>query len=370
MADGGGRGGNLIALGLGQAARLGSGLVVNVLLMRLLGLEGFGIYGTVITVLGLAAFGTGLGMNRLINRELAREPEHTASLVGAGLVGTLGLSLLTGLAVVAATALLDGRPLVVAASGLGAVAMGLQALAAVPEAAIHARQRMALSTRGHVAGRVTLMAGTAGLLLTGVDLLGVFAAQILDGVVTLGVVAHAYRVGLGEGWVRPSAAQVRTLVRRALPFGLNLLFGSLYLSVDVLLLAWLRDDREVGIYRGAVMLIALFPVLANVLSNGIYPRMARHIGDRQAAGRELGFALRMLLALSVPTAVGALVLAEPLMVFLGGETFAVSAASLMVMAPLLPLRFVNNASAMTLSTLNRQDDRTGACSSRPWSTWA
>ena len=37
--------GNLIFLGIAQLFRLGSGLSINVLLMRMLGVEGFGVYG-------------------------------------------------------------------------------------------------------------------------------------------------------------------------------------------------------------------------------------------------------------------------------------------------------------------------------------
>ena len=50
--------------------------------------------------------------------------------------------------------------------------------------------------------------------------------------------------------------------------------------------------------------------------------------------------------------------AEPLMIFLGGSDFSVSALPFMIMAPLLPLRFLNNGFATTLSALDRQNDRT------------
>lgn len=167
-----------------------------------------------------------------------------------------------------------------------------------------------------------------------------------------------YRRHVGLGGMRTDRGAVVALVKEAFPFGMNALFGSIYLSVDVLLLQVMKGDAEVGLYRGAVMLIALFPVLANTLTTGIYPRMARNLGDPGAAGEVLTFASRILLVVSVPAAVGGFLVAEDLMVFLGGDEFARSALPFMIMAPLLPLRFLNNGFAMTLSTLNRQGDRT------------
>lgn len=355
---GSGGGGNLLALAAEKGFRLGSGLAINVMLMRALGVDGFGVYGTIMTLVGVATFGSTLGMERLINRELSREPELTGELVGTGLLATALLSLLTGAAVVAWALAFDGRGSFVLATGLAAVALALRGLVMIPEAAFHAMRRMRLSVQGHLAGRVVLVLATGGFLLAGFGIVAVFTAQLLDALVTLAVVGWAFRRHVGTGGLRASSQAVRGLVRRAWPFGLNLLYGSIYLQVDVLLLAVLRDDTEVGVYRGAVMLIALFPVIATTLTTGVFPRMSRHLGQPEAASDELSFVLRVLLALSLPAAVGGMLVAEELMVFLGGAPFAVSALPFVIMAPLLPLRFVNNATAMTLSALNRQEDRT------------
>ena len=82
--------------------------------------------------------------------------------------------------------------------------------------------------------------------------------QVLDALVTLGIIGWMYKRHLGLEPLRTSWSAVKTLVKAAAPFGLNTLFGSIYLSVDVLLLAVMKGDTEVGVYRGAVMLIALF----------------------------------------------------------------------------------------------------------------
>ncbi len=351
---------NLFFLGLSQAVRLLAGLGINVMLMRWLGVEGYGIYGYVATLVGVFAFGADLGMSNLLKRELAREPERTRAWITGGLLATCLLSCLTGLAIVAWATLLDGRPVVVAASAVAAVALGLRAIAMVPVSAFHAMRRMGLGVSGHLVGRVVLVVVTAALLYNQLGVVAVFIAQVADALVTLVIIAWIYRREVGSLSLPEGLPEIRPIIKQSVPFGLNSLFGSIYLSIDIILLAMMKGDFEVGVYRGAVTLIALFPVIADTLSTGLYPRMSQHLGNREAAGAELRFASRVLLAVSVPAAVGGILLAEPLMVFMGGEEFSSSALPFIVLAPLLPLRFLKNGFGMTLSTLNKQGERTRA----------
>ena len=103
--------GNLLFLGLSQAFRMGAGFAISVMLMRLLGVEGFGVYAYVTTLVGLFGFGSHLGMNNLLNREIARDHSLAERYVATGLLSTTLLSVLTGLCIVAWAWLLDGRSL-------------------------------------------------------------------------------------------------------------------------------------------------------------------------------------------------------------------------------------------------------------------
>ncbi|RME29350.1 MAG: flippase, partial [Deltaproteobacteria bacterium] len=351
------RGGNLGFLGISQVVRVLSGLAINVMLMRWLGVDGFGIYGYVATLVGVLAFGSHLGLNKLLKREIARDESRATSLIPDALLAVTVSSLLTGLVVVAWSWGLDGRPSVVLASALAAVALMLRSQATVVVAAFHAVRRMALGVGPHLVGRLVLVAATAGLLALRPDVVSVFVAQLADGLVTLLLVLVVFHRRIGR-MRRPGPASAGALARESIPFSLHSLFGSVYLSIDVILLQQLRGEVEVGIYRAAAVLIGMLPLLAETLNAGIFPRMARHLGDRAAAGRELRFAARILLVVGVPIAVGGMLLAEPLMVLLGGEAYAPSAAPFVLMAPLLPLRYLNNGFGMTLSSLNRQPART------------
>lgn len=352
------RRGNLLALGLSQAVRLGAGFLVSVLIMRGLGVEAFGVYGTLTTLIGLCSFGANMGLERYLNGEVSRREERARALVGGALLAVGLFSGLTALVVLGlARGLLGGGEALLAA-GLGALGLGLRALAMMPVAAFHGLRRMAFGVGPHILGRLVLVAGTLLLLRLGLGVPGVFLAQVLDGAVTLVGVLWIFRARLGSPDFGPGARELPALLRRAPTFGLNALYTSLYLSVDVIMLQQMRGEAEVGLYRAAAVGIALLPQVADTIVTGIFPRMARHLGDRAAAGEELRFLSRVLLALSLPAALGGVILAEPLVVLLGGEEFAEAGLAFAIMAPMLPFRFLTNAYGMTLTSLDRQEERT------------
>lgn len=351
-------GSNLKALGLIQVFRLVSGFAINILLMRGLGVEGFGVYGYVLILVGLAAFGTSLGMDRLIKREIAREPGLTGHYISTGLAATLLLSGLTFVFIMAYVWVADGRGFVAMAAGLAAVATCLRTLTLIPVAAFHGVRRMGLGVLGEGVGRTILVVATAVFIFMDLGVVWVFLAQVLDTAVTFTIMMWKYRKHISKERFSTSWSAIVTVIKGAVPFGLNNLFVSLYLSVDVIIIGEVRGDHEVGLYRGAVMLLSLFPIVADTISQGIYPKMARHLGDKKAAGRELHQATRVLLAFSVPAAVGGTLTAYPLLVFLGGDEYGASALLFALMAPLLPLRFLDNCYGMVLQTLNRPADQT------------
>jgi O-antigen/teichoic acid export membrane protein len=351
-------GGNIKALALIQVFRLVSGFAINVLLMRGLGVEGFGVYGYVLILVGLASFGTSMGMDRLIKREIARFPDRANHYISTGLVATVLLSAVTFLFIMAYVWVADGRPFVAMAAGLATVATTLRTLTLIPVAAFHGVRRMGLGVLGEGIGRTVLVVATAVVVYLDLGVVWVFFAQVLDTGVTFAIMLWKYRRNISSARFSTDWKSIVEIVRGAVPFGLNNLFVSIYLSVDVLIIGELRGDHEVGLYRGAVMLLSLFPIVADTISTGIYPKMARHVGDREAAGYELHQASRVLLAFSVPAAVGGMLVAQPLLVFLGGEAYGASALLFAIMVPLLPLRFLDNCYGMVLQTLDRPGDQT------------
>lgn len=348
---------NVLALSISQFIRFTAGFVVAVLLARWLGTEGFGTLTYVTGVMAVSAFGASMGMHVLLTRNVARDPKAANVAMGSGMLATALCSVVTAAAMLTYVWSMDGRPVVMTSAAFGAVALGIMSIWQVPQAVLHGLRRMAHQVPGVIAGRAVYVVGVLVFLSMGYGVPGVFAAQILAAITTLLLFVTAVRQAI-DVVPETSIKQMRELVRTSVPFGLNLLFSNVYLQSDVLILKEMKGDHELGLYQGAAVLVLQLLILANVLNRGLFPKISQSLGDRSAAADELMFSSRVLLAVSIPIAAGGFVVAEPLMVFLMGVEYAPSALPLMIMLPLLPLRYLNNGFGMALSALDRQPDRT------------
>lgn len=351
------RGGNVIALAVTRGLRFAAGFGVNLVLAAWLEPKGFGVFGFLTSAMALFLFGSNLGLPLLLGREVARHPEEADELAGRAVTAVGLLSVVTGLVMVGYVSVLDPRPYVLWSAAFASLALAFNSVGQVLGAVFLGRRTASHEVPGALVGRVVYVGATAGLLLGGAGIVGVFGAQALAGAATLVVHVVVYERQVGRLW--PRLDGVVLLARRAVPFGLNALFGAVYLQADVQVLKAFHDDAEVGLYQAAALMILHLPVLAQVLNNGLYPRLSRHIGDPVAAGADLGLAMRILLVLSVPIALGGMAMPRDLMALLG-EDYRGAGLALAIMMPLLPLRFLNNGVGMALSALDRQEYRTRA----------
>jgi O-antigen/teichoic acid export membrane protein len=353
-----GRRGNLIALGLSQLAVFASALVVQAFLARFLGKETFGTYSFLLGVTALFSFIAHMNLRVLLARRVARAPETGAQTMGLGLVTTALLTFVAIGGVVGYAWFRDGRQVVVVAAAIAGLALGVRGLARVAEAVFQGQRRMGVMVRATVLGRSVLVIATIGLVLVGAGLPGVFAAQLLGTAVLLGVLVNRFKRTQADIPLGYPAREVVRLIKDARPFALDQLFGAIYLVSDLLILKEFHGDDEVGLYRAATILVLQLPVVAVILNKGIYPRMAWHMGDPDAAGEELAFAVRALLAVSLPVAIGGICVAGPLLVLIVGDQYAEATLAFIVLLGMVPFRFVNNATGNALSALDQQPART------------
>lgn len=351
-------GGNFWALGAAHLVAVISGLFVQFYLARSLGAASYGVYGFVVTVASILVFVARMNLPILLSREVARAPATAGARLGTGLLTNALLGMVATGAIVLWTLLEDGRFSVVRASAVAGAAVLTASLYMTAQGVFQGLRRMKPLVPSAVIGRLTFVVATVAAVSLNSGLDGVFAAQIVGSATSLAVLLIAFHARVGRISMRVGMRRILQLVREARSFGLHQLFATIYLTADVVILKALRSDYDVGLYRAAAVLILQLPIVASTLSLAILPRMARHVGDRKAAGKELSFALRTLLLVSLPLAVGGLCVARPLMVLLGSEAYRSAWVALAIMLPILPLRYVNSLIGTTLTALNHQPSRT------------
>ena len=179
---------------------------------------------------------------------------------------------------------------------------------------------------------LALSVGT--VLGLGLVLWGVSRGLAIDRVVWL-VVLSNLAIPLTALWLVRSHIRLRGLIDfgfwrqilvAAAPVGLALILNVMLSQTDRLVLSILSSEASVGIYSLGHKVFETALVLPTFFMNALYPILVKSYRvSRERAAETLQFGLDCLLLLAVPVLIGGTLLAEEVVIFIGGADFAAAA---------------------------------------------
>jgi len=226
---------------------------VSILLARYLGPVGLGRYAFALTIVSLLLPLLQLG-NGFVVRDLVTEPERSDVTLGSAFMLNLGPALLVEavLAGICFWRMSAGDwelPLVVLLLSVPLVLRPVQILEYWYQARLEAR----IASSARMLGMVGTALAQVILIVLHAELVAIAAAALIGPVVQSVLYAHHYRRGGGSfGRWRASATVMRRLARESTPLVIAAVAVGLYMHIDQLMLGWLSDSRQLGLYASAV----------------------------------------------------------------------------------------------------------------------
>jgi len=351
---------------LSQFTNKGLDFLFALYMLRALGPIGNGQYQYAILVWIYLKTVTDFGLDVLATQQIAHTPERAGALLGQTTLLRLALLALTlpPLALfVGANALWGGIGVV----QVGAIA--LLALSIVPTAytgaatsVFNGRERFEIPAAVTILGSLVGLGLRAGSLLVGWGPVGLAAAAVVANLLTLGpIMLLIRRLGVRAAWSLPWGA-ARRLLRDGGPLLVNALLQSLFFTLDVFILQPFKGETAVGLYGVSIKLINTLLIISSTFTLVLFPQLARQaMRDRASLSRTYHFAVRVLLILALPMAVGVTVLAPEFVRIVGGTAYLPGAATaLRLIVWLLPFSFVNGVTQYVLIALGQQRRMTWA----------
>lgn len=135
------------------------------------------------------------------------------------------------------------------------------------------------------------------------------------------------------------------------------LAGSIYLSLDVIMLGNLSTDIQVGFYAASVKIVRVLISVVLALTTVLFPRASAHVknNNHHAFVQLLDMGFRFMMFVSLPCIAGLLFLAEPIMVMFAGIHFHQAYTVVQWLSCLIVLASLNNLLGLqVLYPLNRE----------------
>ncbi len=340
-----------VNVGLLLAARI-AGLAMSLvqlgIIFRALTLSAQGEYQAAFNFASLFTVFATLGIQRLLVRDIARNPKIAWSYVWTALTVVSLLSALCMGAIYLIKRDSGTEALVLWAGAYVVVAWALQQPF---EALLIARERMGLVALLNVlAGALKLLAVWLFLPVptppADFEVPALLAHQVVAVANGMGflcfVIVTITVSGMELPRLRPRAAVAQ--VWECMPFALAMLCSWVYFKSDMELLHHFRGNTDAGIYAPVQKLMEPLLMVAGLWGTAIFPALCRlsHT-DAEGFAHIKATSLRLALLVACPMAVGLGLLAQPILVLLtGGDSgLADSTRVLQIVAFILPLFYLN-----------------------------
>jgi O-antigen/teichoic acid export membrane protein len=319
----------------------------SVLIIRNLGAEDYGQYAAVLAFGAMFVFLADLGLSPYMVREVARwrdapdGMERANVLFGNILLLRFLLSLLAATLLIG-TAWLTGRPpVMIGAIALGTLGLIMYSIQGTSDGMLAGFERLDLSAGSKVSYQLVFVLVGAVALLLGTGYYGLIIANLLGIAVMTIICWHGARA-LGP---RPSGVSTdtwRRLLRASIPFGIIGFTLGLSYKFDSVLLNIFRSNVETGYYNAAYNLVFSTVMLSNVINTALYPSLTRQAASApQSLSAIYDRALRYLMVLSLPIAVGVWALADQIVPFLFKAAYLPAVPALRIVIWVVPLMFAS-----------------------------
>ena len=312
-------------------ATVGLAFVTSVLVARLLGPEGQGMYAVTMTFAMTVVQLSILGMHSSNTYLLARDRSQFASLLG----NSVWLSLAVG-----GVAAVLGLAIIHLLGWLGAIGLWcwLLAAATVPPrlfsllggSLLVGLQRIRAFNRMQLLLYLSLLIGIAAVGCFWADVAGVLAATALAWWFAGSILMRNLSRRMTGDRIRFDVAALKRGWRYAAKAHLACLFGFLLLRVHIFLLEHLTDSATVGYFSIANQAWEMAAIIPTSIALVLFPRLA---ADRQGSWQRMRGSLAAVLVYVIGLVVATLLLSRPAIVLVFGADYAPSAEIVLYLLP-------------------------------------
>lgn len=309
---------------------LALGVVVTALVARLLGSAGYGQWSTLFILLTLTGYIVNFGMEGIVVREAAREPEAEHEWLGAMML----LRILVIGPVVALTALL----VVLLHRSHGMLIAGLILMVAMPFGGMSGLQLIFQLRVNNLVPmlvmslRSVLWAAAVGIIYaTGGGMIALaIALAVTNSVGSIVQVLAALR--LVERRPRPSARRLGALLRACLPLGISGALVIAYARIDQVIVFSIAGSHQAGLYGSVYNILDQSHFVPISILTTLSPIIAASWpGDRTRMLRAARMTAELMAVASFGALAFAIVAAGPLVRFIFGGAFVAAAPALPVL---------------------------------------
>lgn len=352
---------NAIYLLLGRIATGLFSLLLIAVIARKLGVDKFGAYTLALTIAGIFGVASDFGSSYLTIREVARDKAKTGEYLLNGTIVKILLNILFFLIFFVFVHYFYNTNFR-SAIYLACVASIFGMFAQFYISFFNAYEKMHFTAILSSLQSILVSVVCLVLLLIGINRIN----YLFYGHIVVNVLMVLFSIVLLFKIISPQISNFDPgfswrFLKRSIPFGLFFMGGVIYFQTDTVMLSIMKDQTAVGLYQAPMRLVITFEIIPSLLSTAMYPTICRtYVHSREEAGIIMMRALRYMLFLGLPIAMGMTFLSKEIIPLVFGDKFMPSVLLLQILSWIIPIRFCGHILGTTLSASDNQNVRAWA----------
>lgn len=301
------------------------------LISRYLGKQGLGKYSLVIAYTGMFATLATLGLDALIVREVARRPEETQVLFfNVSVFGAVS-AVLSIIAMNVVVGVLGYGEEIILAAFLGSLTLLFTTAIYYMNAVFVSNYKAKFTAFSYLMDNFLRVLVGAGLVILGYGVVALFVVAFWTKFIGFLMMVTFYVTSIGRPKWQFRADIWKTLIIEAPVFSSIVIFSTIHLSIDQIMLSKLAGVESVGVYSAADRLLAICKTIPVAFAMALLPSLTRKFDQGLEDMRLLtNKSIRYVWLVAMPVILGTIVLGDRFILLLYGEDFSESIGILKV----------------------------------------
>lgn len=333
---------------------LSLGLVVAI--AHYLGEIGLGAYAFAFAFTDLLQQFSDFGIPTYLMREIARNKAKTSSYISDTLGVRISILPLIAVALLAAVFLLQAKSVetrIILALATGGMAFNF--LTDPLRSVYLAYEKNAYYSALNIFERLIFTLGGLALLLTGHGLIPVVSLYFFAAAVSFLANCYMVRKRFAKFGVNFSIVGSISIIKPSAPFWLTNILRTVYLRADTIILSATKGFAATGWYNAAYRLTEALTLVPLVVVTATFPAMSQfHVQSRETLKVLYEKTFYYLLMAAIPVAVGTILIANRIILFLYGQAFSASAIALQLLIVAEALLFIHLIMGSLLNSIDKQ----------------
>ncbi len=331
-------------------------IAVIIYAARVLGTAGYGVFSYALTLAGFLTLFVDPGINGILVREGAKAtPEEKSTLFSTALVMKAFVLILSVVLVITIAPMFSTLPGAKVLLPLVALIIAFDSTREFLASLFRSEEKMQLDA-------TAFLATNLGILIFGFIFLGISKTpHSLTQGYTVGTAIGAIvalwfaRKNFKEIFSKISFKKMGWIIKSAWPFAITSALGILFTNTDILMISWLRNASDVGIYSAAIRIIQvlyLIPTVVQMSTLPVFSRLAKN--DHQKFRNALEQIVSILFMISIPLSLGGIILGKQIMGFVFGPAYVAGGLAFSILMLNMSFDYVGAVIANGIFSYDRQ----------------